>query len=181
MQGERPVIAEAIQRSSPRDRAHEMPVLALIEERAGLLTRPRCRKKLYSVFVHLDLSWDVAVEHYCLPRQSLLRAQRYVVARKNPGRFDERAQRRKDFFPEALQSSAHELDDEPLVVPIADERRTAVGFSVHDPQRVGVILQRNPPGYGRRDALVPPSLLDHSIGIAIQQAQRDFVPRPPHT
>jgi hypothetical protein len=42
---------------------------------------------------------------------------------------------------------------------------------VHEAERVGVIFERHSSRDRRSDALVPPRLVDHRIGIAIEQSQ----------
>jgi len=106
VQGERSMVAEAIERATARDCAHEVPVLALVEERAGLLARPGRGEEFHAVLVHLDLARDVTVQDNGLARQAFLRSQWHIVPRQDPRRLDERAQRGEDLFPETLESCA---------------------------------------------------------------------------
>ena len=174
MQRERAVVAEAVERAPSRHGADEVPVLPLIEERARLLSGPWRGEKSDAVLVDFDLARNVAVQHDGLPRQPFLGTERNVVPRQNPRRLGQRAQGSDYLFPESLEPRAHELNDEPLVVTIADERWTSVGLAVHEPERVGVVLERHPPRDGRSDALVPPRLVDHRIGVLVEQPQRDL-------
>src|ERR1700730_4624862 len=102
MQRKRSVVAETVECSASRHRPDEMPVFSLVEERARLLSGPGCGQELNAVLMHFDLAGNVTVQNYRLPRQSFLRAQRHIVARQNPRRFDERAQRREYLLSEPL-------------------------------------------------------------------------------
>ena len=115
------MIAEAIEGSPARDRSHEVPVLALIQKRARLLTRPGCGKEFDSVLVHLDLARHIAVQDDGFPCKALLGAKWRVVSGEYSRWLDQRAERLQYLLPEALQSRAHELHDQPLVIPVANQ------------------------------------------------------------
>jgi hypothetical protein len=60
MQGERSVVAEAVERPPARDGSRESTVLTLIQEGAGLLPIPRRGQIANAVFHDLDLSRHLA-------------------------------------------------------------------------------------------------------------------------
>jgi hypothetical protein len=162
VQRKRSVVTEAVERAPACDRTHEVSILALVEKCAGLLSRPRRREKSHSILVDLNLAWNISVENDRLARKTLFRPQRHVVPRENPRRLDQLSERRNDLLAKRLEARAHELNDEPGRVAIAHERWTSIGFTVHEAQRVGVLLERNPPRNRRSDPRVPPRLVDDS-------------------
>src|SRR6266404_3075387 len=181
MQRKRSVVAETVECSSSRHRPDEMSVFSLVEERAGFLSGPGGSQEFDAVLMHLDLARDVTVQNSRLPRQSFFRAQRHIVARQDARRLWQRAQRRQYFLSEPLEPGTHELHNEPLVVAVADERRTSIGLAVHQADRVGVIFERYPSRDCGCDSLVPPRLVDNRVGIAIEQPQRDLRERTPES
>ena len=77
------MIAEAVERASAREVADEHAILALIEERAGLLTVSRRGEEAHAVLVHFDFVGHVAAQQLDADGKLLLGAQRNVVAREN--------------------------------------------------------------------------------------------------
>src|SRR5262245_40903785 len=69
MQRKRTVIAEAVERTTARDRSRELAILALIEKRSRLLASPRRGDIRHAVFAHLDLARYVAEEQLRRPRK----------------------------------------------------------------------------------------------------------------
>src|SRR5688500_5670404 len=174
MQRERSVVAEAVERAPACDRAHEVPVLPLVEKRTGLLARPRRREKSHAILVNLNFAWHISVQHDGLPRKSLFRPKRCIVARENSRRLDQLGERRNDLLAKRLESGAHELNDEPRCIAIAHERWTSIGFTVYEAKGIGVLLEGNPPRNRRSDPRVPPRLVDDRRSIRVEQSQRDL-------
>ena len=138
VQRERPVVREAVEGAAARDAAGEHAILALIEKGAGLLPVPRRGQVADAVLGHLDLARNVAVEQLRGARETLLRAHGGVVARENAVGREQLAKRVDDRRAERLEPCAQELNDEPLVVAIDDERRQSVGLAMHDAIRIRV-------------------------------------------
>ena len=69
MQRERAVIAEAVERAAAGDLAGEAPILALIEERAGLLPAPGRGEVSHPVLLTLDPFGDGAAQELDADRQ----------------------------------------------------------------------------------------------------------------
>ena len=66
------------------------------------------------MFVDFDLSWDVAAEQLGADGQSLLGAERDVVARENAFGANDLLEDVDDDAAKRLEAGAHELDDEPV-------------------------------------------------------------------
>src|SRR5256714_139821 len=158
-----------------------MAILALIEKRSRFLSREWRREKPYSVLMDFYLARNVAVEYDRLARQSLLCAQRHVVACQNAGRLCERAQRVENLAAIPVEARAHELHYQPLVITIADQGWQSVGFPVYQSHRVGVVFEWNAASDRRSDSLVPPGLIDHRVRVLIQQAEGNLRQRAPQS
>ena len=160
---ERAVIAEAVERAAARHASDERAVLALVEERAGLLSVPRCGEVAHAVLVDLDLVGhrSRAAARRSVSSPSFRRSGTSLRARM-PSGCDELDQRADDVVAEPLETGAHELDDEPSVVAVDDERRDAVAFAVHEAACGGVVRERAPPSDGARERAVPPRGVDRA-------------------
>src|SRR4029450_5139253 len=132
-----------------------------------------------SVFVHFDLARYVARDESGLTWQSFTRSHRWIVARENAVGAGELERCGPDVITVVLESRAQQLDDEPAIVPIADERRQAVTFAVDEPVGGGDVAKRIATTDGARDALVPPRRTDRCVGICVEESQRDFGFRTP--
>ncbi len=174
VQCEGAVVAEAIEGASARDAADERAILALVEERARLLSLPRSGEVAHAVLVHFDLVGHLAVQEFDVRGESFLHAQRDVIAREDAGGRGERAEREDDLLAEVLESCAHELHDEPLVVAVDDQGRDAVALAVHEAIGVGVLLESGAPGDGAGEGALPPGGIDGSLGVGVEEAEGDF-------
>lgn len=135
-------------------------VLALIEERAGLLPAERRDREPQAVLHDLHLLRRVAVEHARVHLQAFELSHAHVVA------LDDRA--RSQLFDEQLDE--HRLDrvrplreglqDEHVGVSINDERGQRVAFGVNEPVSVRPARDLIPPRERRAQASAPPVAVD---------------------
>ena len=179
MQREGAVIAEAVQCVALGDSPGECAVLALVEERARLLSAPGCGEVPDAVLLHFDLVRHGAVQDLDGGLQSLLHPKGHVVAREDPGRLGEVEQRCDDLAAESLEPGAHQLDDEPTVVSIDDEGREAVSLPVDETICVRFACQRAAALDGAPDLSPPPCCVDAGVRIAVEHSKRDLRARAP--
>src|SRR5688572_2932121 len=104
-----------------RSRPDERAVLALVQERARLLSLPGRREISYAVLVERDGLRYVAAQQRRGERESLFAAQRDVVARENAEWTDGLLDGIDHLLAKGLESGAHELHHNPAVVFVADE------------------------------------------------------------
>ena len=173
------VIAEAVERASACDAADERSVLALIQEGPGLLASPRCRQVSDTVFVRFDLVGHRSVEELDRGGKPFLHAERDVVAGEDAFGSEEFAQRHDDVRSKVLESGAHQLHDEPSVIPVDDERRDSVSFAVHESERVRFVLEAGSARDGALELAPPPRCIDGDVGVAFDQPERDLRARAP--
>ena len=138
---ERSMIAEAVEGASAGDAADELAILALVEERAGLLAPPWCREVANGAFMYLDLVGDGAVQQLDVGAQSLLGAEGNIIASEDAFRCELSAQRFDDVRAELLESGAHELYDEPSVIAVDDERGEQVALPMDEAVCVGACVE----------------------------------------
>src|SRR5262249_3186150 len=108
-----------------------------------------------------------------------LRAKRDVVASENSLRPGELDQRLDDDIAKRLEAGAHELDDEPAIVAIADERRTSVALAVDEPKRVRALTQPRPAAGGGAESGAPPRGVGVRAVASADHAERDLRRRTP--
>ena len=123
---------------------------------------------------HLDLARDVTVQELRGAGEPFLRAHGGVVACEDPLGVHRVAQGGDDRCAERLEPGAQELDDEPSVVSVDDERRKPIGLAVHDAVGVGVCVERSAACECARDAVAPPRGVERGEGVAIEQSKRDL-------
>ena len=178
---ERTVVAEAIECASASALADQDAILALVEERTSLLPVMRCGEEADAVFVHLDLVGYRATQELDADWQALLGTERDVIARENPGRLEQFVEHVDDDVAKRLESGAHELHDEPTIVPIADERGACVALAMHEAVRVRDAGKRCAQRDGVADARAPPPMVEHSVRIVVDHAQGDLRRRAPES
>src|SRR5439155_1210707 len=174
MQRERAVVGEQVERrAGPGVSGDEPAVLALVEERAGLLARPRRGEILHSVLHHLhDLRYLAGGERH-LERQTLVPANRDVVAEQDAGGREGGSDARDHVVPPLLDSRRQELRHDVRTVAIHHQRRQAVSLGVYHAERRGGQTRASPGGGG--DALAPPPRVDR-LAAAREQPQPDLGP-----
>jgi len=143
------------------------------------LSRPRRREKFHSVFLDGDLARDVTVQQLRSAWKSFLAPKRDIVAPENALRSGHGDEGGDDLRPERFQSRAHQLHDEPSVVPIANERGAAVALTVNEPEGIRLGRELSAPGHRCGDAAPPPVPVDRRVRIAVDHAQRDLRLRAP--
>jgi hypothetical protein len=168
---ERAVIAETVECSPAREAADEHAVLALIEKRAGLLSAPRGGENADAMLVHLDLLGHGATKQLDADRQSLLGAQGHVVPREDSVGMNELVEYADDGVTKCFESRTHELNDEPPIVTIADERWTAVALAVNQSMRGRDATERFASSDCGADAVVPPRIVERDARVAVDHAE----------
>ena len=175
VQRERSVIAEAVECAAARPRADQDAILALVEERAGLLPAPRRREKPDSVFVDLDLVRHVVRAAARHRRQTFLRAQRRHRCERECRRSARRRRARRRSrrgTPRVPRSSvarrASDRSDRRPVTGSRRLRRGPVGTRSRGRERRGAARSR------RRCAVCHHAASSVCAGIAVDHSQRDL-------
>ncbi len=138
-QREAAVVAERVQQASARVAARRLAVLALIEERAGLLAGRQCGDVGDAPFADHDLIRHDAVQHLHAAGQALVAPHRRIVAREDsPGR-EPLHQHVDDLRAPRLEPRGQELHHEHVLVAVHHQRRKAIRLPVHHPPRRGVL------------------------------------------
>ena len=175
------MIAEQVERTPLRDGTREDAILALVEERAGLLPGVRCGEVTHAVLPYLDLARERrrrAARRAA--REPFARPHRRIVAGEDPLGAGERRDGIRDLVTERLESGREQLHDDPAVEAIGDQRRKAVALAVHEAVRVGFLRRRGSRlAIGAGDPRVPPALADRRVGVAVEQPKRDLGRRAP--
>jgi hypothetical protein len=84
-----------------------------------------------------------------------------------------------DGVTKCFESRAHELHDEPPIIAVADERRTAVTLAVDESVgRRDAAKWISPPNRGN-EMTAPPVGVERGIGVAVDQPKRDLGRRTP--
>src|SRR4029079_10572734 len=135
---ERAVIAEAVQRAPACDLADESPILALVEKGPRLLSGRWSREVSHAVLLDLDPLGYRAAQQLDADRQLLFAAERDVVSGEDAVRLKQLLKHLDDDVAVGLETGAHELDDQPPVVPVADQGGAGVSLAVDDPERIGL-------------------------------------------
>ena len=95
-----------------------MAILALVEEGARFLSRPRRGEILDAILLNQDFVWDVAMHGDDLAREPFARAEGEVVARENSRALRMVDERRHDRVAVDIEPGTHQLDHEPAIVLI---------------------------------------------------------------
>ncbi len=90
------LVREAVEHRARAERLERDPMLALIEEEAGLLPVPRIDRELDRAFPNGDARGRLAVKLAHLARQSFESAHRGIVAEENRLRLDQVLDRGRD-------------------------------------------------------------------------------------
>jgi hypothetical protein len=163
-----------VERDSPGDVTGELPVFPLVDERSRLLAGPRCRDVTHPVLVHLDLFGNVTMQQDGLSLETLLPAQGSVISCKDSIDTQNFHERLHDLRPRRFQSRTHELDYGPTVVPVYNERRQGVSFTVNHAICIRNGFESNAATHRILDALAPPRCVDFPVGVGLQESQRDL-------
>src|SRR5437867_1566679 len=162
---ERTVITERVERAAARLYADERAILALIEKRSRLLSVPRRGQITHPLLSDFDRGGHFASQQFRLQRQSFLAAQRNVIACENTQWTHRLFDRRDDLIAKPLQTSAHQLHDNPAIILIANERRKRVAFAVNQAIRVGAGRYRRTTLYAGSYATQSPRRVDSRIRL----------------
>jgi hypothetical protein len=81
--------------------------------------------------------------------------------------------------PTRFEAGTQELDDQPLIIPVANERRASIGFTVNQSASSRVDAEGLPPFGGGLQTTVPPRGVDARVGVAVQESQCDLRERAP--
>ena len=152
-------------------RAHERPVLPLVEERPGLLAGVGRRKIADAVLLHRYQLGHGPERGHDLEREPLVAADGSVVAEQDPFRAKRRSDPGDDVVPHALEPSGEQLRHHVGAIPVHDERGQAISFGVHD-AITGRVEPRAPRG-GGSDAPAPPAGID-GLPAVRKQPQPDL-------
>ena len=124
--------------------------------------------------MHLDLTRDIACEQCGLASEAFAGADGRVVPREDAFGFRELTECSNDVIATGVDSRAQQLDDEPSVVAIADERRERVALTMDEAVGGSVLAERGPSFDRVRDPGAPPVAIDRCVRVRVDEAKRDF-------
>src|SRR5205085_9670046 len=75
---------------------------------------------------------------------------------------------------EVFQSRTHQLDHEPLIIPIHDERGDAVAFAVDEPKCAGLVFEPGATCDRSLEFFLPPYCVDGGVWIRLEESKRDL-------
>ncbi len=160
-------------------RGDEAPVVALIEEPAGLLPREHVGAEDGAVFLHRDRPLNLARCYPRLGRKPFERPDRAVVAQHDGLWGKQVAERIEDHRFEPGHTGGIQLDHQDRPEPVDDEAGQPVGFGMSEP----IIRRREQPLAQLERALEPTgkkATADRSGRVAVEKPRREQGMRVEH-
>jgi len=126
------------------------------------------------VLLDLDPLGYRAAKELDTDRKLFLRTERDVISSENAGGMEQLLEHLDDDVAKGFEAGAHQLHDQPLVVPVADERGTTVTLAVNDAEGVRLFADRKASGRRGADAPAPPIVVEASRVVRVHQAEGDL-------
>ena len=167
------LIGEAVEHPAARVAGRRRVVLALVEERPGLLPLPGVDADGHRALAHVDRLGHGAADELHLLLEPLQLPHARVVPRQDAGGRDELLEQADQVGQQPVRPLRERLHDEAVAVPIDDERGQQVRLAVHQPVRGGVDAERRAVGDRALEAPTPQPEVGGLVA-ARQHAQRDL-------
>ena len=97
--------------------------------------------------------------------------RRDIVSGEDPCRLKQLLEDTDDDVAEGLEASAHELDHQPAVVPVADQGGASVSLAVDDPERIRLVADRHTTHNCGGDSRSPPVVVEAGCFISIHHPE----------